>query len=285
MVAINVLLPVQRIDGYVRLALSSLSVQTFRDFSIVLVYNSPSPPTPQELDVLSEFSMPVRLVHHQELGVSSALNAGLAYCDAEYIARMDGDDMCTPDRLSIQYEYLKKNPAIIGVGSFAKMVDSNGDVLGSLRTTLIHDLPEMLATLRFENPYLHPTLMFRAGPLKRYQYDSFMLGCEDWDLWIKFANDGLLMVNLNKELLQYRIHSNQVSQTRDRSGFAAPLLRCLSRLAPSPTDIFPFQRPYLSKRRVSPREILLLILSESRHVRNIFTARKFASALWHSIFR
>lgn len=50
------------------------------------------------------------------LGLVPALEAGRVLASAPYIARMDGDDIASPDRLRLQADYLDERPAVLAVG-------------------------------------------------------------------------------------------------------------------------------------------------------------------------
>lgn len=283
MAKVNFLLPAVAIDGYLIKALESLQAQIYRDFSVILVLNSSLPPTPSDLERVRLACGRTTVIHHAEPGISQALNAGLAACDGVYIARMDGDDICVPERLKRQVDFLEREHGVAAVGCTARLIDKDGLPRGRLKTTKIRTLREMRATLRFENPYIHPSVMIRANVLKEHRYDPVMIGCQDWDLWIRLSLAGQLIVNMDEDLLLYRVHSKQDSQSQDRSRFVMPLRRCLARLDPALLVQYQFQRPYLSSEPLGVWTALKLIVREFPNVMNVFSARKFMSALVRSL--
>ena len=44
-------------------------------------------------------------------GLASSLNLGLQYCSFEWVARADADDLNLPNRLGVQWDYLKSKNA------------------------------------------------------------------------------------------------------------------------------------------------------------------------------
>jgi glycosyltransferase involved in cell wall biosynthesis len=53
----------------------------------------------------------------KNVGLGKTLSFGLEKCENEYIARMDTDDISSPERCEIQLNYLKKNKNVSVVGS------------------------------------------------------------------------------------------------------------------------------------------------------------------------
>ena len=45
----------------------------------------------------------------KNLGLSKCLNIGIKKVNTKFIARMDTDDFCLPERLEMQLDYIKKN--------------------------------------------------------------------------------------------------------------------------------------------------------------------------------
>lgn len=153
--------------------------------------------------------------------LAEVLNLGLDKCSSEYVARLDQDDIPTPERLLIQSEYLDANPNVIVVGSSATLIDETGRVVGS--RTVKSTPEEILKTLRWKSPIMHPTVMFRREPILEIGgYSREALFVEDYELWLRAAAIGSIG-GIPKPLLSYRVHSNQVSQSRksNRRGLAS----------------------------------------------------------------
>lgn len=102
--------------------------------------SSPSPPgssasrLPQEQQRHPRFKL---LTLSRNVGIARALNIGLRCCDGDMIARMDGDDVSLPHRLSIQVAFLQSNPDIDVVGGLVETFrdgdNENGDTDGRQR--------------------------------------------------------------------------------------------------------------------------------------------------------
>ena len=59
-------------------------------------------------------------------GLAYALNQCISRAGGKYIARMDDDDECMPERFERQFEFLESHPEYQWVGSNAELFDENG---------------------------------------------------------------------------------------------------------------------------------------------------------------
>ena len=69
----------------------------------------------------------VTVIHNsRNLGLTASLNLGLRESRGRYIARMDADDICHPDRLARQFEFLERHPSVGILGSSRRLIDESG---------------------------------------------------------------------------------------------------------------------------------------------------------------
>lgn len=274
------LLPAHKINKHLGEALRSVDADPYGDKSILLVDNSLMPAMEMSDYCESlELSTRIDVVKCDERGVSEALNFGLNRIDSEYIARMDSDDLVVPGRTREQVDCLANNKRYSGLGSCALVVNDSGLVCGHLNMPQICSLEEMTNTLRVENPYIHPSVMMRTDVLQRFGYAEWGVNCEDWNLWVRMAKEGLLMGNLPGKFLKYRRHLNQVSVMNNFSERAVALRRTLSVLDSVFDDSYMFQRWYLERRKPSLSQLLEVVAREVPKLRNLYAARKLVTAL------
>jgi glycosyltransferase involved in cell wall biosynthesis len=136
-------------------------------------------------------------------GLAHALNAGFAYCDGEFIMRMDSDDICMPDRLALQLAYIKEHPDTDIISSWASEF-AVGEPTEKMKVSPTeHDALAM--ALRWRNVIAHSAILIRASTLSRvggYRPDFGLL--EDYDLWVRLMTKGARFHVLPKVLLRIR---------------------------------------------------------------------------------
>ena len=121
---VTVLMPAYNAEKYIAEAISSILKQSFTNFELLIVNDGSTDGTERVINSFNDNR--IVLVNQANKGVSSALNAGLAHSRTPYIARFDADDICHPDRLKIQYEFITTYPEYSIIGSAADYVDAAG---------------------------------------------------------------------------------------------------------------------------------------------------------------
>jgi glycosyltransferase involved in cell wall biosynthesis len=212
---VSVLLPVR--DGARTLALATLSVleQSFRDFELLLLDDGSVDASP---DIALRFGDPrVRLLRDgMKRGLAARLNQGIDAAAGRYIARMDADDVCFPDRFARQVARLNAESSLDLVACRALIFDDSGAATGLSPHRLGH---EALCAQPWNGFYLvHPSWMGRADWFRRYRYQiPEVARAEDQELLLRAYPDSRFAV-LDEILLGYRmgptVLRKQLSQRR-----------------------------------------------------------------------
>ena len=102
---ISVIVPVYKVEPYLRKCLDSIVNQTYRNLEIILVDDGSPDNCGAICDEYAAGDGRIRVIHQENGGVSSARNAGLSAVTGEWVGWVDSDDWIEPD----MYEYLLKN--------------------------------------------------------------------------------------------------------------------------------------------------------------------------------
>ena len=87
--------------SYLRESIDSILAQTYTDFELIIVDDASTDDSPA---VLESYDDPrIRILYNEEnLGLAKSLNRALDICRGEFVARMDSDDICLPERFEKQ---------------------------------------------------------------------------------------------------------------------------------------------------------------------------------------
>ncbi len=217
-------------------AVRSVLMQTMRDFELIIVDDGggllPSPSNgrgwraPVPTDRAPGEGWPengclrdrrIKIIHLPPTGIVGALNAGMAYAKAPYIARMDADDVCSPRRLELQFAYMKKNPECSLLGSLVRIFPGRRVKDGMLyyerwlNSVVSED--DINRDLFVESPFAHPSVMFRRDDALHLGGYRDMGWPEDYDMWLRFAQAGLKMAKVPETLLFWRDGEGRLSRT------------------------------------------------------------------------
>lgn len=101
---ISVIVPVYKIEEYLRQCLESLSAQTLDDMEIIIVDDGSPDGCPEICDEYAAKDARMKVVHKENGGLLSARKAGFAASKGDYIGFVDGDDWVEPDTFLNMYK-------------------------------------------------------------------------------------------------------------------------------------------------------------------------------------
>ena len=201
---VSVVMSVFNDEKYIKRAIESILNQTLKKFEFIII-NDASKDT--SLEIIRSFTRKdkrIKLINNtQELRLASSINLGVSIAKADFIARMDPDDISLPERLEIQYIYFKKHPNIAVVGTNLSIVNENMKEI-SVRNYPTHSEDLKKIMLRY-SPFAHPSVMLRKKVFKEFGgYDPNMKLCEDIDFWFKLGTK-YDFGNIPERLVQYTL--------------------------------------------------------------------------------
>lgn len=217
-ITISVLMSVYKNDDKRNLATALKSIyddQLVKPHEIVLVIDGPVPDPLYK--VILEFQATRKIVKVVELkrnvGLGNALNEGLNYCTADYIARMDADDISLPDRFKKQIDYAKFNPDVDVFGSY--ITEFNGLNNERRVRTVPTDHFNILKMLKRRNPMNHVSVMMKREKLIQISGYVEISLLEDYYLWIRMFEKGYIFSNISESLVLVRTESNFARKRSD----------------------------------------------------------------------
>jgi len=200
--------------------LESLARQTLDDFEVVAVDDGSSDTTLAILNCWAARDSRFRILSQPHGGVIVAANAGLRACRADYIARMDADDISHPERLERQAGFLDEHPEVAVVSSLIKVFSEEGVREGyQLYVQWLNSLvtnEDIRREMFVESPLANPSVMVRASWFEKmggYQENSWP---EDYDLWLRMYLAGAVFAKVPEVLLSWRDHPERITRTDGR---------------------------------------------------------------------
>lgn len=99
---ISVIVPIYKVEKYLKECVDSILAQTYQNFELILVDDGSPDSCPAMCDEFAKQDSRVVVIHKENGGLSDARNAGLDIARGEYIGFVDSDDYISP----IMYETL-----------------------------------------------------------------------------------------------------------------------------------------------------------------------------------
>lgn len=211
---ISVVMPVYNGEKYLKGAIDSILKQDLDDFEFIIINDGSNDSTAEILENYQRIDNRIHVItNYQNVGASFSRNKGINIAKAKYIALMDADDICLPNRLSKGYSFLKEHPEIGVVGSGHMIIDKYDKVIGSFifpENNAVIKWHTIIPDRTFSQPSVmsHSSILLGAGGYSQ-EYDY----SEDYDLWSRLT-DQTIFANLSECLLMYRRHEEQASNSK-----------------------------------------------------------------------
>ncbi len=190
---------VHNAEETVRDAVLTIEEQTEKDLELVICDDGSTDRSYAILEELAaEYSNIVLLRNPENRGLAYALNRCFRTSTGAFIARMDVDDLCKPQRFAVQKRFLVNHPEYDLVGSLMILLDDHGNESYSKAERI-----PTADVFPFHVPFAHPTVLMRRSVLERlggYSVERITGRCEDLELWYRFFAAGMKGYNLQKYL-------------------------------------------------------------------------------------
>lgn len=214
------------------------SVVYYPDRFMVLVVDDGSdvPVTSASIELGIKIDFPLVVLRNEENeGITAALNNGLKWIEeqnaANFVARLDCGDLCAPDRFYKQMDFMRNHTDVGLLGSWCVFEDRTRSIRYQYKTPTRHS--EIKKAMHFRNVFIHPTVIFEAGLLKKVGYyptnfmhaedyaffyklikitrshilDKFLVTCEINDRGISLKNRQEQLVSRGRVIRQYGTNS------------------------------------------------------------------------------
>ena len=215
----SLLLPVYRRDraDHLERSLRSAVLEQERPPSEVVIVQD-GPVGPGLVEVMSAFragtSVPVTAVAlQQNVGLGRALDAGLDACRHDNVARQDADDISLPQRFRVLLPIVEAGADLVGSG-LLEFAEREDEIVG--RRTPPTNPAEIARVARFQDPFNHPSVVYRAGAVRAVGgYEDLPL-MEDYWLFVRMIHNGAAVANVADALVLYRVGSGAYARRGGR---------------------------------------------------------------------
>ena len=189
--------------------IASLQAQSFGDWELIAVDDCSKD---NSVEILKGFGdARIRVIEStQNGGPVVARNRAFAEARGGYIAALDQDDICLPERFAKQIAFLDANSHVVLVSTAARILCDGKESAGQWLRPLTPGLIDWLMLV--QNPIVWSSVMFRAEPARAlipFERPE-MRYVEDFDFYHRIRDHGAL-AQIDEELLLYRVHAGGAS--------------------------------------------------------------------------
>jgi glycosyltransferase involved in cell wall biosynthesis len=214
---ISILMPIYNGIEFIDESVPSIIAQTYDKWELLIAING----HPQNSEVYKiakkyeEINNKIRVFDLYNIkGKSNALNASIEYCNYDYVALLDVDDIWHEKKLELQSKYLTEYDVI---GSKCIYF---GDISG-----VVVDIPQNnISNFDFAlfNPIINSSSIIKKSlSYWKSEYD----GVEDYDLWLRLHKSNKTFYNCSEILVKHRIHNNSSFNAQGNNNKVSLLLK------------------------------------------------------------
>lgn len=218
---VSIIIPVYNGGSFLRECIDSALAQTYEEKEIIVVNDGSSDGGKTEEIALS-YGDKIKYVSKENGGVSSALNKGIEVMNGEYFSWLSHDDKYKPDKVKNSVELLEKygfdKKLIAYTGT--EFIDENSNLLKKKwpisfdKDRIIKPDEVMTAMLRYGALSGCALLISKSAFEECGVFDEDLRFCQDLLMWYRIFGKGYSIVADGVNNVFSRLHSNQVTQTR-----------------------------------------------------------------------
>jgi len=137
---VSVVLPIYKVEAFLKECVNSVINQTYKNLEIFLVDDGSPDSCPELCDSYAETDSRIKVIHKINGGLSDARNAAIDVCTGEYITFVDSDDVIHPSMIEALMKPVIEQQVEISAGSYSNFTDNY----------IINDLIEASQIMTFE---------------------------------------------------------------------------------------------------------------------------------------
>jgi glycosyltransferase involved in cell wall biosynthesis len=193
---ISILMPIYNGIEYIHESVPSIISQTFEEWELIIGING-HPPLSQVYLTAKQYELQnpkIRVLDLTDIkGKSNALNVMIQYCNYNYVALLDVDDIWHPKKLELQQYYL----------NVYDVIGTKCVYFGDMENIVPRIPVGNLAKFDFfsMNPIINSSAVIRKEFCKWVEN-----GVEDYDMWLRLSKQRCKFYNLQDVLVKHRIH-------------------------------------------------------------------------------
>jgi len=194
---ISILIPIYNGIEFIEESVSSVLNQTYEKWELIIGING-YPENSDVYKIAKEYekkSNKVKVIDFYTIkGKSNTLNEMIKYCNYNYVAILDVDDIWHNEKLKLQSQMLNKYDVI---GSNCVWFGDRNDVIPTIP---VGDISS------FDFNSVNPVINSSSVTRKELCYWNEN-GIEDYDMWLRLRNQNKKFFNYKEVLVKHRIHT------------------------------------------------------------------------------
>jgi teichuronic acid biosynthesis glycosyltransferase TuaG len=210
---VSIVMPAYNAEKYIQQSIDSVLHQTYANWELIIINDGSTDRTAEIVRQNMIRDSRIVLIDQINKKQAGARNSGLRASRGEWIAFLDADDIWLSDKLKIQIKG-RDFADVIYTGGTILYEDQHREEAYPIEEGFFSST-EMYMKLYLKNPIPNLSVLMKRKWIDKIglQNESLeVVGCEDWEYWIRLAKNGATFYGIPDKLFIYRIHSGGVSR-------------------------------------------------------------------------
>lgn len=213
---ISIIVPIYKIERYLRQCIDSILAQTFTDFELLLIDDGSPDECPAICDEYAKKDARIRVFHKPNGGLTSARNCGLDNAKGEWIMHIDGDDWVAPTYIEELYNAAIKNDADIAICGFrfayedGRYIEEHPTLWDNNKSASLNRYIASTWTTAWGS--IHKSSLYHNNGVRSPKNITY---CEDFHLMARLCYFADKVVSIDRPLYNYRQQSSSIMHNID----------------------------------------------------------------------
>ena len=198
--------------------------QSFSDFEFIIIDDCSTDNTAEILSSFSDKRIKI-LKNSQNKGCTFNYHIAHNLANGKYVAHIDDDDICYPNRFEKQLDFLSQNKDIALLGTFVETFGENERPSWTFYTE-----PEKIDfVMNFYNPICHSSIVYDKEYAEKnsINYDLTCRCAQDYDFYKQFILKGGKLANISDILVRYRMHPKRLTDEFETQQIQINVAECV----------------------------------------------------------
>lgn len=207
-ILVSILMPVYNGSEYIEEAIESLIKQTYRNLEIIVVDNASTDDSVEKVERFDDDRIHV-YVNDENKGQLYSLQRGVSLAHGKYVARLDCDDVSTPERIETQLKYMEAHPEVMLCGcNTYEIIDREVQKVKNIENNKEENVK--IKSLYYDS-VAHSSFFFRREELEKagIGYEKYKYA-QDYHMIFDILERSEV-VRLPQYMVGYRMHEGQTT--------------------------------------------------------------------------
>lgn len=217
---VSVIIPIYKVEQYIRRCIESVIAQTYRNLEIILVDDGSPDNCPMICDEYAKIDDRIKVIHKANGGLSDARNAGLKVFTGDYVYFFDSDDYIANNLIEIALNEAVASSSDLVIFNYYRVDEYDNLLSTSNFNTGVYEIEDHNRVDYIVNKLAKYTLgweawnrLYKAEVIREndlFFWDNKLIFAEDFGFSLNFALHAKKITCISEALYYYLIRENSI---------------------------------------------------------------------------